>query len=264
MQVDGQTLPENAEVNVQNDGYDVIYMGEPADAGAPARHVIRTKHHDDDRPAPIRIAELFVHMQPHKRVLRGILEQCLSTPHSHDDVFAHIEELSAKHRSVYSPENFCDLLAKSGAFKKVTEEGEDYPEGDPEPRTVVIDGVEYLEPVELPELYYIATPDGANALKDNESTSPMEELFDKEFNYRPIYLKLLEMCAAEEGSTMPQLDAAIINDPLVQEPRYYATRFISNLETVGAVSWEPGWHITDIGLKGIELLASGSSAVEEG
>ena len=51
-----------------------------------------------------------------------------------------------------------------------------------------------------------------------------------------------------------RMDAAIKDDPLLEKPRYYATRFVSNLEAVDALSWEPGWHITEAGRKGLALL----------
>ena len=238
------------------------YQGEPADAGAPVRPVIHTTHHDDDRPAPVRIAELFERMQPHKQVLRAILKKCCGNPCAFAEVRSEIEALSEHHRSVYAPEGFCDLLERAGALQKVTAEGEPFPKENPEPRVVVEDGVEYLEPVEMPELYFITTADGEGALAADRPASKIEGLFEREERYLPVYKRILQMCAQEGGATMPAMDAAILNDPLVQEPRYYATRFVSNLESVDAVSWEPGWHITEAGLEGLQMLADVEAAGE--
>ena len=234
--------------------YDENYQGEPADAGAPVRPVIHTTHHDDDRPALVRIAELFERMQPHKAVLQTVLRQCADAPVSCADVHAKIGELSRLHRSVYGPAGFCDLLERSGALQKVTAEGEAFPQENPEPRVVVEDGVEYLEPVEMPELYYQTSPDGAAALAADSPVGKIEALFEREVRYLPVYKRLLQMCAEDGGATMPAMGAAILHDPLVHEPRYYATRFVSNLESAGAVSWAPGWHITEAGRAGLDML----------
>lgn len=234
--------------------YDEGYMGEPADAGAPVRAKMHTTHHDDDRPAEVRIAELLERMKPHRQILQAILERCAEQPCSFDAVCAMVEDLSRHHRSVYAPEGFCGLLERAGAIQKVTAAGEPFPEKDPEPRVVVEDGVEYLEPVELPEPYYRATEDGVRALAGLDPLSDIEKLFGEEARYLPVYKRILQMCAEDGGASMPELDAAIVNDPLVQEPRCYANRFVSYLETAGAVAWKAKWQATDVGLEGLDML----------
>ena len=104
--------------------YDENYQGEPADAGAPVRPAIHTTHHDDDRPAQVRIAELFERMQPHRPILQAVMQRCLERPCAFVELRQMIEGLSEHHRSVYAPEGFCDLLERSGALRKVTAEGE--------------------------------------------------------------------------------------------------------------------------------------------
>ena len=234
--------------------YDENYQGEPADAGAPVRPAIHTTHHDDDRPAQVRIAELFERMQPHRPILQAVMQRCLERPCAFVELRQRIEGLSEHHRSVYAPEGFCDLLERSGALRKVTAEGEPFPEEDPEPRVVVEDGVEYLEPVELPELHYVATDDGRQAMAAYSPVSRIERLFERDGRYLPVYKRILMMCAEEGGASMPALDKAIVDDPLVQEPRCYASRFVSYLETADAVEWRSGWHITQAGLEGLEML----------
>lgn len=231
-----------------------IYQGEPADAGAPVRPAIHTTRHDDERPPQIRIAELFERMQPHRQILQAILEHCDKKPCPFAAVQEMIEGLSANHRSVYSPEGFCDLLERAGALQKVTDKGEPFPAEDPEPRVVVEDGVEYLEPVELPELHYITTDDAKQAISSTDPVSEVEKLFEKDAHYLPVYKLILTMCAEDGGAAMPALDNAIVNDPLVQSPRCYASRFVTFLESAGAVTWQSGWHITETGLEGLEML----------
>lgn len=244
------------------DTYDENYQGEPADAGAPVRPVFHTTHHDDDRPADVRIAELLERMQPHRRILLAILSRCTGAPRAFAEVRDEVESLSRLHASVYSPEGFCDLLERAGALRKVTAEGEPFPETDPEPRVVVEDGVEYLEPVEMPELHFLTTADGEKALADDRPVSRIEQLFEREPRYLPVYKRILQMCSQEGGAAMPAMDAAILHDPLVQEPRYYATRFVSNLESVGALSWESAWCVTEAGLVGLDMLHDVEAAGE--
>lgn len=229
-------------------------QGEPADAGAPVRFAIHTTHHDDDRPAGVRIPELFERMQPHRQILRAILERCDAMPRPFSEVCEMIGDLSKDHRSVYSPEGFCDLLEKAGALQRVTAEGEPFPGENPEPRVVVEDGVEYLEPVELPELYYVTTDDARRAMAGDSALSKIEELFERDGGYLPVYKRILLMCAEDGGAATADLDSAIVDDPLVQSPRCYASRFVTFLESVGAVFWKSTWHITEAGLEGLEML----------
>ena len=230
------------------------YQGEPADAGAPVRPAIHTTHHDDARPAPVRIAELFERMEPHREVLQAILERCSEAPRPFDEICKMIADLSVHHRSIYTPEGLCDLLERAGALRRVTDKGEPFPEESPEPRVVVENGVEYLEPVELPELHYIATDDARQVTAGSSPVLKLEKLFEEDGHYLPVYKRILEMCSQADGAAMPALDAAIVNDPLVQEPRCYASRFVSFLETAGALRWESGWHVTHVGLEGLEML----------
>ncbi len=228
---------------------------EPADAGAPVWPAIRTTHHDDERPARERIAELFERMQPHRQVLQAILERCGDGPCPFAEVRAAVEGLSKDHRSVYSPEGFCDLLERAGALRRVTGEGAPFPEDDPEPRVVVEDGVEYLEAADLPELHYVATDDARLALESCAPVSKIEELFEGEQRYLPVYKLVLLMCAEGEGATIAALDAAIVNSPLVQSPRCYASRFVTFLEAAGALRWEKsGWHVSKAGREALDML----------
>ena len=236
------------------DAYVGNSQDEPADAGAPARPVIRTTHHNDDRPAQARITELFERMQPHRQILQTILERCDGKPCPFTQICGMVKQLSTNHHSVYSPEGFCDLLERTGALQKVTDKGEPFPKEDPEPHVVIENGVEYLEPVELPELHYITTDDAKQATSHNSPLSKMEKLFEKDGYYLPVYKRILMLCAEEGGAGMPALDNAIIDDPLVQNPRCYASRFVTFLESAGAVTWQATWHITEAGLEGLEML----------
>ena len=53
------------------------------------------------------------------------------------------------------------------------------------------------------------------------------------------------------------------NDPLVQEPRLYASSFVRNLEKCNALCWEDDWKTTEIGAQGLEAIAALSEAETE-
>lgn len=244
-----------SDEDAQGREMDGDFLGEPADAGAPERPAIHTAHHDDDRPASVRVHELFVHMRPHREMLAAVLEMCEEKPRPYREIEESVGSMASDHRSVYGADNLCELLEKSGALKKVTAEGEPFPEGDPEPRRVMVDGVEYLEPAEPPEVCYVITKEGKDALKEDASLDGLVELFEKEAPYRPVYRRVLELCDTPEGASMPQIDAALVGDPLLQKPRRYATRFVSDLEALGALSWGQSWRVTDKGRDALALLA---------
>ena len=67
-----------------------------------------------------------------------------------------------------------------------------------------------------------------------------------------IYLRVLDMCADNGGTTTPALSAAIDKDPLVQSPRFFAQHFTERLEKAGAVEWDGAWKITDLGRSYLE------------
>ena len=122
------------------------------------------------KPAPERIADLFSAMAPRRKTLLGILEFCVE-PMPVEDVNAYIDQLQIHNASVYSPAALCDLLKEAGALQLVTADNEPVDSLDSEPVEVEVDGVEYLEPGEPLELYWSTTPEGKDAL---EQDNPLE------------------------------------------------------------------------------------------
>lgn len=222
-----------------------------AEGGAPVPQV-------DERPASERTAELFKRMARQRRLLVEILRFC-DRPRDLASIGGHVEGLQEKHRSVFGLDNVCGQLEKAGALACVLEDGSPYVyDEDAEPQIEVVDGVERIKPATPPVVHWVATDAGREALASYDPAARLVELLRGDATYLPIYERVLALCSEEGGATMPALGKAVDGDPLVQSPRFYAAHFVNNLEACDAVSWEPNWVTTEIGLRGLEMIADGS------
>ena len=215
----------------------------------------------DQRPAEERIEELFRRMAPHRLILKGILEFC-AQPRDMEELKAQTADMHRRHHGVFSTENFVTLLQEAGALERTAKDGSPYEDKEPEPRTVVVDGVEYLEPGEPPVVYWSTSEEARGWLGQDDPVAQLAELFSSEAMYLPIYKRILKLCSAEGGVMMPALGAAVDSDVLVQSPRFYAARFVDALEKTDAVLWDDGWHTTAVGLEGLEMLRDVEDASE--
>lgn len=206
-----------------------------------------------------RIAALFAKMHADRKALLAIVRAC-EAPCDAEGV-ARAATAAASGVSVYAPETLRRLLEEAGALVCVDAAGEPYPEEAGEPKAVVVDGVECLEPAEAPEPHWLATPDGLDALQADKPLSRIEALFEEKSAYLPIFKRVLTLCAQEGGSATKTINAAVDNDPLAQSPRYYASYFTERLEGCDALIWDGAWKVTDAGLEALEMLAD---VVDEG
>lgn len=212
----------------------------------------------DGRPASERTAELFKRMARQRRLLVEILRFC-DRPRDLASIGGRVDALREKHRSVFGLDNVCGQLEKAGALACVLEDGSPYVyDEDAEPEVEVVDGVERIKPATPPVMHWVATDAGREALASYDPAARLVELLRGDAAYLSIYERVLSLCAEEGGATMPALGKAVDGDPLVQSPRFYAAHFVNNLEACDAVSWEPNWVTTEIGLRGLEMIADGS------
>lgn len=201
------------------------------------------------RPAEERIRELFNNMNPHRRVLYGVL-RALREPVGNDQVGSVIDALRAHKFSVYSTSNICTMLETAGAVRRVLEDGTPYEDFKPEPKIVVEDGVEYWQAVPAPMPYWQITEAGQAQLDSYHPIEKLEATFAEEAEYLTLYKRVLTLCAADEGVSMKQMSAAVDSDPLVAtEPRnYFVQHFVEALERGEAVAWNgKAWKITEVG-----------------
>lgn len=235
--------------DVEEDAEEVTegYLGTPlTDVPAPVV---------DTRPAPERIADLFSAMAPRRRTLLGMITFC-AAPQTTDALDAEVDRLQTDNFSVYSPASLANLLERAGALARVTADGEPYPEGDPEPVLVEVDGVSYYEADEAPEVCWLATADGAAYAEADKPLDRLTNLLAEDAKYATIYERILGLTAQESGASMPTINEAVDNDELLKSPRLYAPHFIDKLEKCDAVEWrDKSWRITEVGRAGQRIVA---------
>lgn len=235
--------------DVEEDAEEVTegYLGTPlTDVPAPVV---------DTRPAPERIADLFSAMAPRRRTLLGMITFC-AAPQTTDALDAEVDRLQTDNFSVYSPASLANLLERAGALARVTADGEPYPEGDPEPVLVEVDGVSYYEADEAPEVCWLATEDGAAYAEADKPLDRLTNLLAEDAKYATIYERILGLTAQEGGASMPTINEAVDNDELLKSPRLYAPHFIDKLEKCDAVEWrDKSWRITEVGRAGQRIVA---------
>ena len=238
-------------------------LSDPISASADTTSPIESQNIPEvpEKPAEERTADLLKSMNSQRKTLLGILSFCLE-PQNVAQVNTLIEKLKVHNYTVYSAANLCSLLEKSGALERITADGEDAETAETEPRIVVVDGVEYYEAADAPKTYWATTEAGKAALDADKPLERVHELLDEEKAYSVIYKRILTICAQKGGATVAVLSEAIDNDPLVQNPRYYATRFVERLEKCDALVWEDTWITTETGKAALELLTDEENSAQ--
>lgn len=208
----------------------------------------------DERP--VAIAGLFERMASQRPVFLGILQAC-SCPCSDNDIAARVGELQEHNHSVYAPATLCAMLEEVGALERVAQDGTPLAQVDIAPRVVEVDGVEYLEvPSEAVGFWHTTVVGRAACASDGALDRLLAVIGEDEGRYEPIYERILTLCA-DDGATAAELGKAVDRDPLVQDPRYFAMHFAERLKRCDGVAWDGTWHITELGLRALDAIASG-------
>lgn len=201
-----------------------------------------------------RINNLLVKMAPRRRVLLDTIGYC-SEPKQEAEVNEYIDQKQAHNQSVFSSASLCTILEKAGALAKVSADGTPLAEAEVKPNTVVIDGVEYLEPQEPVAYLWKATEEGLAAVAADAPLESLRELFLADRRYLSLYRRILTLCNAERGATTAELREAVDNDALVQNPRLIAPYFTGRLEAFDALEWKKVWTTTPVGCAALDVLA---------
>lgn len=221
---------------------------------AEASHARPVPEHDP-RPASERIAELFSEMPNRRKTLFAILGHC-GQARPVREVVDFISELKLHDKSVYTANDFTTLLQRCGALERVGEDGQPYVEVDLEPETVVVDGVEYLQPQTPPPAFWRTTQAGADYLASDDPDARLQEVFEQEGDYLPIFRRILTLCLAHGGADAKAIASAVDGDPLLAHPRYYSSRFVEKLKNCDALAWEDKtWVVTDLGRVALDQLS---------
>ncbi len=209
------------------------------------------------------LAKLMEKMAQRREVLMGIMEHCREAREV-SEVDAHVASLQAHNASVYDGAALCAMLKDAGGLEQVAapQAGMDgknvvpeTPEA-PEPLHEVEDGVEYLRPTPPTANLWKTTEAGLAYLAGYDPQADLAVLLEGDAQYMDIYLRVLDLCADEDGASTPDLGTAVDKDPLVQSPRLFAQHFTERLEKAGAVAWDGRrWKITDAGRTWLERAA---------
>ena len=210
----------------------------------------------DARPASERTAELFSRMATRRKTLLAILRKCQEKQPVRE-VVDYICDLKTRDHSVYSANDFCSLLERAGAIERVGEDGASYEEVELEPKTVVVDGVEYLEPQTPAPAFWLTTQAGLDMIAADDPEGRTEQLFEEEDAYLPVFKRILTLCSAAGGASAKQIAKACDTDPLLQSPRYYSSRFVEKLNKSDALTWAgKSWELTQTGREALVQLES--------
>ncbi len=198
------------------------------------------------------LAKLMDRMSTRRDILLGILDHCRE-PREVSEVDAYVAELQAHNASVYDGASLGAQLEAAGGLEIVDTEAEGdatdagaQPEGS-EPQVEVVDGVEYLRPAKHSPTLWRTTEAGLELLAGFDPAAELRDLLEGDEAYLDIYLRVLDLCADEGGTSTAALSSAVDKDPLVQSPRLFAQHFTERLEKAGAVKWDGSWKITEVG-----------------
>lgn len=228
---------------------------DPQDAGFPdAKTLAQDTEKAQQQPASKRTADLMDAMKTQRSVLLGVLD-FVQEARTDEDTIARVLELKKDNYSVYSPDNICLLLRRAGAMERVTADGESFENVVLEPNRVVVDGIEYWEPADQPELFWLITDVGKEALNSFQPHALTQQLITEEAEYAYVYRAVLERIDCEEGANQHALSKMYDSKPVIESPRLYVERFIDRLAKAGAIEWkDKAWRITEYGREALELI----------
>lgn len=99
------------------------------------------------------------------------------------------------------------------------------------------------------------TEAGCAAMARLEPVSRFAELLAGEpHGYKDAYKRVLSACM--HGASRAEVESALAGHPALTNPKVvYPSYFISKLETIGGLSWDGVWHVTESGSRMSGALA---------
>ena len=89
---------------------------------------------------------------------------------------------------------------------------------------------------------WVTTEAGVCAFEKEASEDKLEALFMSDPTYKTIYLMVLNFC--KEAKSRMEIEAHLANQPLLENPKLYASYFIDTLEVAGGLIWNGAWMTT--------------------
>ena len=203
--------------------------------------------------AELRIAALFDQMPTLHAMLYDILSAS-ATPIASDELLSLVDELKSHHHCIYDASTLLNLLERASAIQKTDAEGVPLSDIEQEPLQVEIDGELYWEVAPAPDVYWLNTEDGQAKLDAYKPIELIQACVDEDPRYEEIYRTVLELCDREGGVTLAEVGDVIDDEPVLQNPKRFATFFIDKLERAGAVRWNGRWVIAQPGADYLVML----------
>ncbi len=213
-----------------------------------------------EKPAEERLSILLEQMATQRPILMGILALCEDATPT-DDVYREVKAQQKNRSSVFAPENLCELLERAGALERVDENGDLLRLDESEPITIAEDDMEYIAPNPPEAAFWKTTETGLRLVANDDPLERLHGLLEEDGSYAPIYRQILSLCSNATGMTTQEIGKHVDGDPLLQSPRFYATKFIDRLERAGGIEWRQAWTITEEGASLLDELNTDHSEI---
>lgn len=171
-----------------------------------------------------RVAKLLAGEPAYRSALYKILVLC-QTPRTASEVEEAVRAFPEMKVPFQSPQTLLSWLAGAGAIAQVS-----LPQGR---------GREE-------EKGWQTTEAGRKAAEREDPGRRLAELLGEQARYREVYLAVLRFCEAPR--TRVEVERLLDGNPLLEEPKVYASYFLQNLEARGGVEWvDNRWRTTEAG-----------------
>lgn len=155
---------------------------------------------------------------------RGVLYKILAfceTVRSSADVEREVLSYPEMTVAAQSPQNLLSWMVQVGAVEQVSVEDGDFK--------------------------WCTTAAGRNAVRTADPRKRLADLLSGDASYRDIYLRVLRTCRVPQ--TRSDVEALLRDEPILENPKIYASYFIEALEHAGGLEWSEKWRATQAGLE---------------
>ena len=101
---------------------------------------------------------------------------------------------------------------------------------------------------------WVSSQVGLVMLASDDPRQRVSELLADDAQYACVYRQVLQACSRVDGATAKELDRALYDHPLLQEPRLFAAHFFDRLDECGALVWDGAWKTTQVGHEALSTI----------
>ena len=84
-------------------------------------------------------------------------------------------------------------------------------------------------------------------LKAANPIKHLQELFEEDVNFLPVYKTILVLTSSGTPITAQQLNATLREHPMLKDANLLPAHFVEKLEKRDALTWKKGWLISEAG-----------------